>query len=181
MLAQGAVLLATSMPTRTSPVIRGKWILEQILGTPPPPPPANVPPLDGAHVDLSAPLRKRLEQHRENPDCAGCHAKMDPLGFALEIFVALGAWRSLDGNNPIDASAVLPNGTTFTGPVELKKILHSDKFARALAQKMMIYSLGRGLGALRQAGAGSGPREDQGRGLQILRARHRHRHQRSVS
>jgi hypothetical protein len=144
-LAQGAVLLSTSMPTRTSPVIRGKWILEQILGTPPPPPPANVPPLDGKNVDLNAPLRKRLEQHRENPDCAGCHAKMDPLGFALENFDALGAWRTMDGKNPIDASATLPNGTALNGPAELKKILHGDKFERAFAQKMMIFALGRGL------------------------------------
>ena len=144
-LAQGAVLLATSMPTRTSPVIRGKWILEQILGTPPPPPPANVPPLDAANVDLDAPLRKRLEQHRADPDCAGCHAKMDPLGFALENFDALGVWRTMEGKNPIDASGTLPNGTEFNGPAELKRILKTDKFVRSLAQKMMTYGLGRGL------------------------------------
>ncbi|MEO8350429.1 MAG: DUF1592 domain-containing protein [Chthoniobacteraceae bacterium] len=145
-LAQGSVLLATSMPTRTSPVIRGKWILEQILGTPPPPPPANVPPLDGNNqVDASAPLRKRLEQHRANPDCAGCHSRMDPLGFALENFDALGGWRTMDGSNPIDASAELPNGTKFNGPVELKKTLKTEKFVRAFVEKLMTYALGRGL------------------------------------
>lgn len=145
-LAQGSVLLATSMPTRTSPVVRGKWILEQILGTPPPPPPPNVPALDeNKEVDLTAPLRKRLEQHRENPDCAGCHAKMDPLGFALENFDALGVWRTMEGKNVIDPSATLPNGTEITGPADLKKVLKTDKFVRALAEKLMIYGLGRGL------------------------------------
>ena len=145
-LAQGSVLLSTSMPTRTSPVVRGKWILEQILGTPPPPPPPNVPALEeNKGVDLSAPLRKRLEQHRENPDCAGCHAKMDPLGFALENFDALGAWRTMEGGNLIDPSATLPNGTEIKGPAELKKVLKTDKFVRALAEKLMIYALGRGL------------------------------------
>ena len=146
-LTQGSVLLATSTPTRTSPVIRGKWVLEQILGTPPPPPPPDVPPLtEQKQVDQTASLRQRFEQHRSATECAGCHAKMDPLGFALENFDATGKWRATDGKFPIDASGELVNGTTFSGPRELKQVLRSNKnFVRGLTQKMMIYALGRGL------------------------------------
>lgn len=148
-LTQASVLLSTSTPTRTSPVIRGKWILEQILGTPPPPPPPDVPPLpEGAKADLSASLRQRLEQHRSSPDCAGCHSQMDPLGFALENFDATGAWRDTDGKFPIDASGKIrgEHGRTFNGPVELKTVLKENKkFVRCLTEMMMIYALGRGL------------------------------------
>ncbi len=144
-LGQAAVLLATSMPTRTSPVVRGKWVLEQILGTPPPPPPANVPPLEETKVDKNASLRVRLEQHRANPDCAVCHAKIDPVGFALENFDAIGAWRTQEGTNPVDASGTLPNGSKVNGVADLRKYVKSEKFARNFVQKLMTYALGRGL------------------------------------
>jgi hypothetical protein len=143
-LAQGSVLLATSMPTRTSPVVRGKWVLEQLLGTPPPPPPANVPPLEEAKVDKNAPLRLRLEQHRDNPDCASCHDKIDPVGFTLENFDAIGTWRVQEGNNRIDSSATFADGAKVDGLAGLKKYLKGEKFSRAFAQKMMIYALCRG-------------------------------------
>ena len=144
-LGQASVMLATSMPTRTSPVIRGKWVLEQILGTPPPPPAANVPPLEDAKVDKDAPLRVRLEQHRANAECAGCHAKIDPVGFALENFDAIGAWRTMDGKNPIDTSSELPNGRKLAGLAELKEYLKNEKFVRALTQNLATYALGRGI------------------------------------
>ena len=146
-LTLGSVLVSTSTPTRTSPVIRGKWMLEQILGTPPPPPPADVPPLpEQAPLDQTASLRQRLEQHRSQAECAGCHAKMDPLGFALENFDATGAWRETDGKYPIDASGKLANGTAFTGAADLRAVLKGgNKFTRSLAMKMTTYALGRGL------------------------------------
>jgi len=144
-LTMASVLLATSQPTRTSPVIRGKWILEQILGTPPPPPPPNVPPLEAKHIDPNLPLKKKLEMHRESADCAGCHAKIDPIGFALENFDAIGAYRTMDGPNPVDASGKLPNGTEFHNANDLKKMIRGDKFVHNVAEKMMIYGLGRGL------------------------------------
>ena len=148
-LTQGAVLLSTSTPTRTSPVIRGKWILEQILGTPPPPPPADVPAFpEQKAADQSASLRQRMEQHRNSPDCSGCHSLMDPLGFALENFDATGAWRDMDGKFPIDASGKIrgENGKTFNGPRELKGVLKDNKkFVRCITEKMMTYALGRGL------------------------------------
>jgi hypothetical protein len=146
-LTQGAVLLTTSTPTRTSPVIRGKWILEQILGTPPPPPPANVPPLnEQSQVSQSAPLRVRLSQHSEKVECAGCHKRMDPLGFALENFDATGAWRDLDGKFPIDASGKLPDGKSFRDIRDLKRILKSSpQFVTSLSEKLLTYALGRGL------------------------------------
>ena len=149
-LTQGAVLLVTSTPTRTAPVIRGKWILEQILGTPPPPPPPDVPPLpEQRQASQSASLRQRLEQHRSAAECSSCHAKMDPLGFALENFDATGAWRDVDGKFPIDASGKMPGGGgSFVGANDLKQLLKTeqkDKFVNSLATKMMIYALGRGL------------------------------------
>jgi len=146
-LTQGSVLVSTSTPTRTSPVIRGKWILEEILGTPPPPPPPDVPPLqEQKAVNQTTSVRQRLEQHRSRSECAGCHAKMDPLGFALENFDATGAWRDSDGKFPIDASGQLANGTTFSGPRELKALLKGNRnFVRCLTQKMLTYALGRGL------------------------------------
>jgi mono/diheme cytochrome c family protein len=146
-LTLGSVLTVTSTPTRTAPVLRGKWILEQILGTPPPPPPPDVPPLQEQNaVNQSASLRVRLEEHRSRADCAGCHAKMDPLGFALENFDAVGRWREQDGKFPIDATGKLAGGKEFNGARELKTLLKSDKrFVRGFAEKMMIYALGRGL------------------------------------
>ena len=151
LLGQGSILTDTSRANRTSPVIRGKWILENIFGTPPPSPPANVPELkeerDPAKI---LPMREQMAQHRANPGCASCHAQMDELGFALENFDAIGEWRDLDAaGSPIDASAKLPDGTTFKGPTELRKVLrsHSDDFLTSLTEKMLTYALGRGLEA----------------------------------
>jgi hypothetical protein len=148
LLTQASVLTVTSNPTRTSPVKRGRWVLEQILGAPPPPPPPNVPELEesGEHVE-GASLRERMELHRQNPSCAGCHAKMDPIGFAFENYNAIGAYRDKDGEFPIDPAGELTDGTKFSGPEALKQILRqrSSEFARCLVEKMMIYSLGRGL------------------------------------
>ena len=115
LLGKGALLTITALPNRTSPVLRGKWVLENILGSPPPPPPPNVPPLKEGRDAERLTMRQRMEQHRANPVCAGCHARMDPIGVAMENFDAVGKWRSLDGKNPIDASGVLPDGTKFQG------------------------------------------------------------------
>jgi hypothetical protein len=147
-VSHASVLTVTSNPTRTSPVKRGRWILEQILGTPPPPAPPNVPELmEGEQAALSGSLRERMEQHRADPACAICHSRMDPLGFGLENYDAVGAWRDLDGKFPINASGELPGGSTFDGPKELKAILKgkSREFARCMTEKMLTYALGRGL------------------------------------
>jgi len=147
LITQASVLTVTSNPTRTSPVKRGRWVLEQILGTPPPPPPPNVPELvEGPQAELTGTLRQRMEQHRTNPNCASCHARMDPIGFAFENYNAIGAFRQKDGEFPIDPSGTLPDGKSFQGPTELKAILKDKKelFARNLTDKMMIYALGRG-------------------------------------
>jgi hypothetical protein len=146
LLTQASVLTVTSNPTRTSPVKRGRWVLEQLLGTPPPPPPPDVPELKDEKM-LTGSLRQRMEQHRVNPSCANCHARMDPLGFAFENFNAIGAYRSKDGDFPIDPSGTLPDGKSFQGPQELKRILKEKKelFSRCLAEKLLTYALGRGL------------------------------------
>jgi mono/diheme cytochrome c family protein len=146
-LTQASVLEVSSYGNRTSPVLRGKWILDNILNSPPPPPPANVPSLDEDAVGSSASLRQQLEQHRKNAVCASCHARMDPLGFGFENFDAVGAWRTLDGKFPIDASGVLPDGKAFRGADELKVILRQQKdiFAEGLTEKLLTYALGRGL------------------------------------
>ncbi|MEO6811323.1 MAG: DUF1592 domain-containing protein [Isosphaeraceae bacterium] len=147
-LTQASILTITSNPTRTSPVKRGKWILEQVLGAPPPPPPPDVPELlEGKDARLSGSLRQRMEQHRVDPGCASCHVRMDPLGFGFENFDPIGAWREQDEGLPIDPSGVLPSGQTFQGPAELKAILKTKdaEFARCLAEKMLTYALGRGL------------------------------------
>ena len=148
LLTQASVLTVTSNPTRTSPVKRGRWILEQILGAPPPPPPPNVPELaEGEKAQLTGSLRQRMEQHRANAACANCHAKMDPLGFGFENYNAIGGFRDKDGDFPIETAGVLPGGKTFQGPVELKSILKEQhgKVGRNLTEKLMIYGLGRGL------------------------------------
>jgi hypothetical protein len=148
LLTQASILTATSNPTRTSPVKRGRWVLEQILGSPPPPPPPDVPELSADDKSVAqGSLRQRVEQHRKNPSCANCHAKMDPIGFALENFNAIGAFRAKDGNFDIDASGEFSDGTTFKGPADLKNIvkLKKDDFTRCLTEKLMIYALGRGL------------------------------------
>jgi hypothetical protein len=149
-LTQASMLTLTSNPTRTSPVKRGKWILENILGTPPPPPPPDVPELsEGRRSAGGGSLRTRLEQHRANPACASCHARMDPLGFGLENFDGIGAWRERDGNLAIDASGTLPDGQKFNGPRELKAYLKTQRreFTHCLAEKLLTYALGRGLEA----------------------------------
>ena len=146
-LGQAAVLTVTSYPTRTSPVLRGKYVLEAILGTPPPPPPADVPALDEAKIGSSGTLRRQLEQHRANPACAVCHDRMDTLGFGLENYDAIGRWRERDGDFPIDSGGILPDGKSFSGPAEMRRILKQDVrgFTRAVTEKMLIYALGRGL------------------------------------
>ena len=146
-LAHGSILTISSYSTRTSPVVRGKWILENFLNAPPPPPPPSVPALDDSKVGESASLRTQMEAHRAQPQCASCHAKMDPLGFGLENLNAIGQWREKDGQIPVDSSGKLPDGRTFQGPKELKTLMLGDReaFFRALSEKMLIYALGRGL------------------------------------
>ena len=146
LLTQASILTVTSNPTRTSPVKRGRWVLEQLLGTPPPPPPPGAPELE-AQQELTGTLRQRMEQHRANPNCASCHTQMDALGFSLENFDAIGAWRTTDGALPIDASGTLPDGKSFNGPAELKTVLQEKRelFVRNLTEKLLTYALGRGL------------------------------------
>jgi hypothetical protein len=150
LLGKGAVLLRTSYGDRTSPVLRGAWVLDKLMGTPPAPPPPNV------ETDLSTPagekpktIRARLEQHREDASCNGCHGVIDPYGLALENFSATGQWRDFDAvaDEPIDAATVLPGGSSITGPVELRQALlrRSDQFVQALTVKLMMYALGREL------------------------------------
>jgi mono/diheme cytochrome c family protein len=147
LLSQAGILTATSNPTRTSPVKRGRWVLEQLLGEPPPPPPPNVPELaEDEAASVTASLRERMEVHRKNAACAGCHARMDAIGFALENYDAVGGYRAKDGGFEIDAGGTFPDGTTFSGPAGLKDVLLAKKreFCRCFAEKMMTYALGRG-------------------------------------
>jgi cytochrome c551/c552 len=156
LLGKAAVLMVTSHTDRTSPVVRGKWILENLLGTPPPPPPANVPPLNenAQRAGKILTMRERMEEHRANPVCANCHALMDPIGLSLENFDAIGAWRTRDGSSvtnlgsAIDASGQLIDGTKVDGVVALRKALLRDPdiFVQTLTEKLLIYALGRGLG-----------------------------------
>lgn len=144
LLTQGSVLTVTSFPRRTSPVKRGKWVLEQLLCSAPPPPP---PEVEGRieEVDPDAPLRERLAQHRADPVCAACHARMDPIGLGLEQFDGIGAWRDLENGHPVDASGEFPDGRTFDGAVELSALLKQEPaLARCMAEKLFTYALGRG-------------------------------------
>jgi hypothetical protein len=148
LLGQGSILTVSSYGNRTSPVLRGKWLLEMILGTPPPPPPPDVPPLkEKGESDHPTSVRERLEQHRQNPACASCHVRMDPLGFALENFDAIGKWREAEDGVPINASAGLPDGTKFQGVSGLRKLLldRRDQFAGTVTEKLLTYALGREL------------------------------------
>ncbi|MDC0277001.1 DUF1592 domain-containing protein [bacterium] len=148
LLSMAAVLAVSSYPHRTSPVLRGKWILETILGDPPPPPPPNVPELQESESGVSSEsLRERLELHRQDTACAQCHDRIDPLGFGLENYGVLGRWRDKYEGHPVDARGALPDGTTFSGPAELKLALlgRKDQFVRHLTKKMLGYALGRGL------------------------------------
>lgn len=152
-LTQASVLTVTSNPTRTSPVKRGKWVLEELLGTPPPPPPPGVGVLKEGPSDANLKtLRERMEAHRANPMCAACHARMDPLGFGLENFDGIGKWRTMDGTQPIDSSGQLPDGRKFNGPEGLISTLmgQKDMFVRCLSEKLLTYALGRGLTAADQ-------------------------------
>ena len=146
-LTHASVLTVSSYGNRTSPVLRGKWILENILNAPPPPPPADVPSLSEDSIGSVASLRQQLEEHRSNAVCASCHARMDPLGFGLENYDAVGAWRTHDGKFPIDSSGSLPDGRTFHGADGLAGILKPsrDAFVESLTEKMLTYALGRGI------------------------------------
>lgn len=143
----GAVLANTSYPRRTSPVLRGRWMIEEVLGDRVPPPPEDVPALEDAHVSQAATLRERLEEHRKNPKCAVCHNRMDPLGFGLENYDALGRWREEDRGTQIDASGKLPSGKEFNGSAELKSILmeRSSDFETHFIKKLLGFALGREL------------------------------------
>jgi Protein of unknown function (DUF1592)/Protein of unknown function (DUF1588)/Protein of unknown function (DUF1587)/Protein of unknown function (DUF1585)/Protein of unknown function (DUF1595) len=150
LLGQASILTVTSYPTRTSPVVRGKWILDNLLGAPPPQPPPEVPPLkENTGESKPLPLRARLQEHRNNPTCAACHATFDPIGFALENFDAVGALRINDNGDRIDASGQLADGTKIDGPIGLRQILlrHSDLFATTFAERLLTYALGRGVDA----------------------------------
>jgi hypothetical protein len=146
-LTHASVLTVSSYATRTSPVLRGKWILENLLGAPPPDPPPGVANLNEAKPGTSASIRQQLEAHRSDPTCAACHRRMDPLGFGLENYDAIGAWRTSEAGMPIDAAGELPDGRAFDGPVALRSILERerDAFARTLTVKLLTYALGRGL------------------------------------
>jgi hypothetical protein len=146
-LSQASVLTVSSYPTRTSPTIRGKYVLNNILGTPPPPPPPDVPALDASKVGSEVSLRKQLEEHRSNAVCASCHSKMDVLGFGLDNYNGIGKWRTMDGKFPIDAAGTLPGGKSFASPAELRAILLSEmpEFSHCVIEKALTYALGRGL------------------------------------
>jgi hypothetical protein len=146
-LTHASVLTVSSYPTRTSPVIRGKYVLQNILGTPPPPPPPDVPALDEEAVGNAGSMRQQLDKHRTNAVCASCHARMDVLGFGLENYNGIGKWRTQDGKFPIDASGTFPNGKSFQTSAQMMSLLKEDlsDFSRCLTQKMLTYALGRGL------------------------------------
>ena len=150
LLGHASILTVTSYATRTSPVVRGKYLLDNILGAPPPPPPPNVPALEETDAaGAGASVREQMEQHRRSPVCASCHQRMDPLGFALENFDGIGQWRDTDGGGPIDASGLLPDGTAFTGPADFRAALldRRGEFVRTVTEKLLTYALGRAVGA----------------------------------
>jgi cytochrome c5 len=147
-LTQGAVLAVSSYPNRTSPTIRGKYVLSNVLGTPPPPPPPDVPALDVSKVGSDISLRKQLEAHRSNPVCASCHSKMDVLGFGLENYNAIGKWRTMDGKFPVDVGGTMPNGKSFETAAQMRTVLEGNsmpQITRCLTEKVMTYALGRGM------------------------------------
>jgi hypothetical protein len=148
LLGHGSILTLTSYPNRTSPVLRGKWLLDNILGSPPPPPPPNVPDLkETGDGGLGLPVRERMEQHRTNPGCASCHVRMDPLGFALENFDAVGKWRTSSDGAPIDSSGILPDGSQFKGVPGLRNFVvsHREQLIGTVTKKLLTYALGRGV------------------------------------
>jgi len=149
LLGQAGILMVTSYPNRTSPTQRGLWVLDSLLGSPPPPPPPNIPslPEDDSQHGTVVSMRDRMEKHRTNAICASCHSRMDPLGFALENFDAIGTWRTTEGRTPIDVSGVLPDGSHFEGPTGLRNILlsHREEFVQTVTEKLLTYALGRGV------------------------------------
>jgi hypothetical protein len=148
LLGQGSILALTSYADRTSPVLRGKWLLGNIFGMPPPPPPPNIPAFEDKADGKPVSARQAMERHRANPVCATCHVRMDPLGFALENFDAVGRWRAMgEDGRPIDASGSLPDGTHFTGVAGLRELAvsHKDDFVRTFAEKLLMYATGRGI------------------------------------
>jgi hypothetical protein len=147
LLRHASVLTVTSYATRTSPVIRGKWILETLIGTPPPPPEPDVPALDESSVSENLPVRERLAAHRNKPACASCHEFIDPPGFALENFDAVGRWRELEAGRPVDASGGLPDGRRFVGVAGLEQglLARPDVLTRTLTEKLLTFALGRGI------------------------------------
>jgi hypothetical protein len=164
LLGQASVLTVTSYADRTSPTLRGKWVLQNILGAPPPSPPPDVPALEEEPGAKYRTMRERMEQHRKNPACAACHARIDPLGFAMENFDAVGQWRVRQGETPIDASGSL-DGTNFNGVAQLRELLlqHQQEFVATVTKKLLTYALGRGIdyydmpavrGILREAAPG---------------------------
>lgn len=146
-LSQASVLAVSSYPSRTSPTIRGKYVLNNILGDPPPPPPPDVPALDDSKIGAEVSMRKQLEEHRANPVCASCHSKMDVLGFGLENYDAIGKWRTMDGKFPIDVGGTMPNGKAFQTTAEMRTVLMASmpQISRCLIEKVMTYALGRGM------------------------------------
>jgi hypothetical protein len=148
LLGKGSILTVTAYPNRTSVVLRGKWVLENLLGTPPPPPPADVPELVANKDGKALSLRAQMEQHRSNAVCAACHARMDPIGFALENYDGVGKWRDEDAAGHIDASGRLPDGSEFNGPAGLTQLMatkYREDFVRTVTEKLMTYALGRGV------------------------------------
>src|SRR6185436_14363143 len=149
LLGQGSILTLTSYATRTSPVVRGKWVLENLLSAAPPPPPPNIPALktEGAGTGQALTMRDAMNAHRASPSCAGCHARMDPIGFAMENFDAVGRWRERDGEQPIDATGTFPEGTKFDGIPGLKKELlrQPEQFVGTVAERLLMYAVGRNL------------------------------------
>jgi Protein of unknown function (DUF1588)/Protein of unknown function (DUF1585) len=148
LLRQGSILTVTSYPTRTSPVIRGKWILDNLLGVPPPPPPEAVPALkENTSIGKGLPVRERLAEHRSNPACSGCHKLMDPVGFSMENYDAIGRWRTVEESKPIDAAGGLPDGSQFSGVSGLEQALLSrpEVFLGTFTEKLLTYALGRGV------------------------------------
>jgi hypothetical protein len=149
LLGQGGILTVTSYPNRTSPVLRGRWLLDNVLGAPPPPPPPDVPLLSESSAAKNASMRQQMEAHRKSPSCATCHVRMDPLGFSLEQFDALGKWRTASDGGAVDASAALPDGTRFEGITGLRQVIarHPHDFASTFTQKLLAYAIGRSLDA----------------------------------
>ena len=147
LLRQGSILTVTSYATRTSPVLRGKWVLENLIGTPPPPPLPDVPALEDNSVSASLTGRERLKKHRENAACARCHDRIDPVGFSLENFDAVGRWRDLDADRPVETAGVLPDGSKVEGVADLEAALlrHPEVFVTALAEKLLTFAVGRGV------------------------------------